>query len=125
MISFILIFLSGILNAIMDVLDFKFNSSIFATCKNQQWINPNISWKNKWKYIDEIWIGEKFFGSSTFLVFLTDLWHLCKFLMLLFIMSAIVFYNPLLNWWVDFLLLYCIFTITFEIFFSKVFIKKK
>jgi hypothetical protein len=29
--------------------------------------------------------GEKFIGSSTFLVFLTDGWHLCKFLMLIFL----------------------------------------
>ena len=122
MISIILIFYAGILNACMDILRFKYSTSIFRFCKNQQWIDPALSWHNKWKNGDETQ-GEKFFGSSTFLVFVTDLWHFCKFLMLLLIMGAIVFYKPLINWWADLLILYCVFTITFEIFFSKILIK--
>ena len=125
MISVILIILAGILNAYMDVLQFKFNASRFRFWENQQWVNPALSSQNKWKYDEEgIWQGEKFFGSSTFLVWLTDFWHFCKFLMLLFITGAIVFYNPLINWWADILILYCSFTITFELFYSKILIKK-
>lgn len=123
MISLILIFVAALCNAIMDVLDFKFNASIFSLCKNQSWIDPSISWKNKWKNGDYTQ-GEKFFGSSTFLVFVTDLWHFSKFMMLLLIMCAIVFYKPIVNVWVDILILYCVFTITFEILYSKVFVKK-
>jgi len=124
MISIILLIFAGINNAIMDVLQFKFNGSIFKRDKRQTWVNPAISSQNKWKY-NEFGTGEKFFGSSTFLVFLTDLWHLAKFLMLFFIGAAVVFYQPLVNWWTDILIMYCSFTITFELFFSKIFIRKK
>jgi hypothetical protein len=125
MISIILLILAGIFNACMDVLRFKFSISIFSNWKNQQWINPVISSQNKWKYVDGIRVGEKFFGSSTFLVFVTDFWHFCKFLMLINIMSAIVFYYPIINWWIDLLIMYCSFTIPFEIFYSQIFINDK
>jgi hypothetical protein len=125
MISAILLIIAGIFNACMDVLRFKFNASIFSSWKNQQWINPAISSQNKWKYIDGVWSGEKFWGSSTVLVWTTDFWHFCKFLMLICIMFALVFYHPLINWWTDFLIFYCSFTILFEIFYSKIFILKK
>jgi len=125
MISILLIFFAGIFNAVIDVLDFKFDKSIFIFCKNQQWVDPSISCNNKWKYINGIWSGERFLGSSTVFVFVTDFWHFCKMLMLLSIMFTIVFYKPLINWWADILILYCIFTITFEIFYSKILIKNK
>jgi hypothetical protein len=122
MISLILLFIAGICNAIMDVLDFHYNTSIFFNCNNQQWINPSISWKNKWKNGDPTQ-GEKFLGSSTVFVFITDLWHFCKFLMLLLMISAIVLYSPIIIWWIDLIIFYCVFTLTFEIFYSKVFNK--
>ena len=123
MISLVLMILAGICNAIMDVLQFKFRISIFRCNRVQPWANPEISAVNKWKYDkDGICIGEKFFGSSTFLVWLTDFWHLAKFLMLLFISASIIFYQPLINWYVDIFLMYCAFTITFELFFSKILI---
>jgi hypothetical protein len=117
--------LAGILNACMDVLQFKFNRSIFRFCKNQQWVNPEISSQNKWKYDENgIWTGkEKFFGSSTFLVWLTDFWHFCKFLMLISISAAVIFYTPLVMWWADILIMYCAFTIMFELCYSKLFVK--
>jgi len=121
-ISIILIVLAGICNAIMDVLKTRYNTSIFSSCKNQTWLKPALSWRNKWKDGDPL-NGPKFFGSTTFLVFLTDFWHLTKFLMLGFISFAIVFSNPIIVWYVDFLLYYCTFTIPFEIFYNKVLIK--
>lgn len=39
-----------------------------------QWMNPSVSWDNK--YFNS-WILTKIF--STILVWVTDLWHLCKF----------------------------------------------
>lgn len=127
MISLILIILAGFFNACMDVLKTRFDKSIFRNWPNQNWVDPSISfpitWPNKWKDGDPS-SGEKFPGSSTFLVWITDFWHLCKMLMLLCIMFSIVFYNPLVNWWADILILYCSFTITFELFFSKILIKK-
>jgi len=121
-ITVILMIFAGIFNACMDVLKTRYVISIFRFWKNSQWINPAFSWKNKWKNGDIIQ-GEKFFGSTTFLVWLTDFWHLCKILMLLTISFAIVLYNPIIVWYIDFLILYMCFTIPFEIFYSIVLIK--
>jgi hypothetical protein len=122
MISIVLMFFAGVCNAIMDMLDFHYDISIFKNWTNQQWLNPAISWKNKWKNGDPDQ-GEKFLGSSTVFVFLTDFWHFTKFLMLSLISAAIVFYIPFIIWWVDFIIIYCIFTITFQLFFSKLLVK--
>jgi hypothetical protein len=122
-ISLILIFLAGVCNAVMDVLRFRFSSSVFRFCDNQKWVNPLYSHRNKWKdgNIDN---GEAFLGSSTIFVFVTDFWHFSKFLMLLFMMGSVVFYVPLINWWVDLILIYSIFTIIFELFYSRILIRK-
>lgn len=47
---------------------------------NPQYWNPAISWINKWDwdYENETSRGEKFFGSSTFLVATTDAYHLLR-----------------------------------------------
>ena len=97
---------------------------MFRFWNNQLWVDPTYSWVNKWKWDGTRKIGEKFFGSTTIFVFVTDLWHLSKFFMLLFITGAVVFYHPIFNWWADLLLIYSIFTVTFELFYSKILIKK-
>jgi len=126
-VSPLLIIVAGMLNAIMDVLKVRFKKSIFKYWKGQQWIDPSISWHTKWG------IDTKLFGKqinivdktmSTVLVWITDMWHLAKMLMLVCISLAIVFYSPMFVFWVDALIFYCLFTITFEIHFSKLFIKK-
>jgi len=121
-ISLIILVFAGICNAIMDVLKTRYNNSIFASWKNQTWLKPSLSWRLKWKNGDSS-KGPKFFGSSTFLVWLTDFWHLSKFLMLLAISFAIVLREPMFTWYIDFFIYYCAFTIPFELFYSKVLIK--
>jgi len=120
MISIILLVIAGIFNACMDMLKTHYSISIFSKWKNQQWVNPALSWTNKWK--PESKIGDLI--MSTVLVSFTDLWHFCKSIMLSCIMAAIVFYDPIFNWWSDLLILYCSFTIPFEIFYSKVLVKR-
>lgn len=119
--------IAGLFNACMDVLRYRWNNSIFKNWKGQNWINPSISWHNKWK------IDERLFGKqikivdkimSTTLVWITDMWHFSKMLMLICISFAIVFYNPIFKWWIDVILMYFGFTITFEIFFSKILVGK-
>ena len=63
--------MAALLNAVMDVSsENKFK---------RDWWNKDKSWKNKWKHgIPEL--GERFFGSSTILVWLTDGWHMTQFL---------------------------------------------
>ena len=121
-ITLILVALASVCNAVMDVLKTRYNTSIFNNLSHQTWLKPALSWRNKWKNGDPS-KGPKFFGSTTFLVFLTDFWHLAKFFMLLFLSFAIVFREPMFAWYIDFFIYYCTFTIPFEIFFSKVLIK--
>lgn len=119
-ISIILMVLAGVFNACMDVLKVRYRLSIFRDMKAQQWINPSLSWTNKWR-------PKSKFGDlimSTVLVWVTDLWHLVKMLMLLCISLAIVFYSPLFKWYLDAFILYFAFTGTFELFFSRILIKK-
>lgn len=113
--------LAGIANAAMDSLKTKkWSTSIFRKLKMDGWFNPAISWKNKWKSGDSM-LGERFFGASTFLVWLTDAWHFFKMLMLTSICMAIVLYTPLINWYVDSIILLLAFTLPFELFYSKIF----
>lgn len=121
-VSIILMIFAGICNSIMDVLKTRFYKSVFLGKKPGNWIDPALSWPNKWKNGDKSQ-GEKFFGSTTIFVWVTDLWHLAKMLMLVSISLAIVFYSPIIAWWIDWFILYCAFTIPFEIFYSKILIK--
>jgi hypothetical protein len=121
MISLILIFLAGICNACMDMLRFHYSTSIFSKWPNQNWVNPSLSWTNKWKFDSKL--GDLI--MSTIFVWITDFWHLSKFIMLLLLFSSIVFYQPIINWWADLIIFYCTFTITFELFFSKILKLKK
>ena len=77
-------------NATMDKLWYHYDKSIFANWENQQWTDPRISWKNKWaKGYEDNGEKERFPGSSTIFVFMTDLWHFAKQGMLLFISLAL------------------------------------
>jgi hypothetical protein len=78
-IGFILIFLSGLFESVMDTLQFHYDVSIFKKLINQRYWNPLISWMNKWKNGDPKQ-GERFLGSSTIFVGLTDAWHTFKLL---------------------------------------------
>jgi hypothetical protein len=132
MITLFLLFLAGALNATMDVLSFRYKTSIFSKyTKLQEFFNPQESWVNKYKDNNPN-LGPKFFGSKTFLVFLTDAWHLAKMLMITAFTLAIVFYNPVIatesifvNIVANLLLMRVVFSATFELFFSKILIKKK
>lgn len=74
--GFILAALSGISEAVMDILDHKFYGSVFSNLNKKFW-NPEFSHANKWMNGDKRY-GERFFGSSTFFVWTTDAWHLFK-----------------------------------------------
>lgn len=73
----IALLLSGFSEGIMDWLQFRLiNLPNHKLYNNKFWFPP-ISCNNKWKNGDKSQ-GEKFFLSSTILVFLTDGWHLMK-----------------------------------------------
>jgi hypothetical protein len=125
MITIILFILAGFFNSIMDIIRYRWKKSYFSNITNKKLLlfcDPSISWRNKYKNGDPN-KGEKFFGSTTFLVFFTDLWHLAKALMLISICLGVVFYVVMFGFWIDFLILLLSFTITFELNFSKFLIK--
>ena len=72
-ITILLFAIAGMFKAGMDIMQFKYDNSIFYNLpqKYQFWFNPAISWKNKYKNGDSEQ-GEKFFGSSTVFVWITD-----------------------------------------------------
>jgi len=81
--------IAGISNAIMDVLKFKYNDSVFCTLKNQKWWDE-FSWRNKYKNRrpEE---GERFLGSTTIFVFVTDAWHFFQMVWRTSMTLAIIF----------------------------------
>lgn len=112
--------LSGIAKAGMDVLQFHFSESIFS--KLNAW-NPKESWKNKWKNGDKSQ-GERFPGSSTVFVFLTDPWHLLQSVYLNSLFAALYLictHTP--SVWV-LLLSRVLFGLSFELSYRYLYIKK-
>lgn len=125
MLSLLLIILAAIINAAMDTLNARYKQSVLFTknLKLNQFTDPALSWKNKWKNGDRKQ-GELFFGSSTFLVWTTDAWHLFKTLMLACYSIAIVTYSPIIHPVIDAIVYWITFGVMFELFWSKIFLKK-
>lgn len=129
LIGLLLMIISGVANAVMDKIQFHFHDSIFRNMGSWEFWNPEVSWSNKWKdgCKDK---GERFFLSSTVLVFTTDAWHLFKFVRVnsLIIGSLVVGLGvkDMEGIWIVSIALVVIVLhkLTFEIFFSKVFTLK-
>jgi hypothetical protein len=120
----VLIALSGVSNAVMDTLVHHYNSSIFRD-KNVKFWNPKDSWMNKWIVDIDGSYKERFVGSSTVFVWTTDGWHLFQFLMLKFIFLAVVFYDGITGYKaIDFVLLHTVFSVSFEVSYKYILIKK-
>ena len=96
--SYIFIFLAGLCNGIMDLLQFHFKKSRFSQHNRykQQFWNPSKSWRNKWKDGCKIY-GEAFWGSSRWMVGFTDAWHLMKWIMIKCLFAAYLVHSEL-NW---------------------------
>lgn len=119
--AFLLLFISGISKAVQDKVNFHFTKSIFTKYNPQFW-DILYSWMNKWKDgIPER--GEKFFGSSTFLVWWTDAWH--RFGMIREVSFATAFFllGTYSTWYIS-IIGYAFSKIIFELFFRKIFTKK-
>ena len=113
MITLALIILTGVCNAVMDTLMVFFTTSRFRKLNPLFW-DFNKSWINKWKNGDKAQ-GEKFWGSSTFFVAFTDVWHLFKTIMIFCLIGAIVLYQQIFNQYIDAAILLCTFLGSFEL----------
>lgn len=117
MISLIFIAIAGMLNSIMDLCG-KFDETVFSKIPGMRsFMEGGVSWRNKYKNNDPSQ-GPKFFLSTKALVFLTDMWHLCKTTMLLMMCLAIVLYTPIFVWYIDALIYWILFGTAFSIFYD-------
>ncbi len=78
-----LVYVSGASKGVADYLQFHYTG-------NSQFWQPDISWQNKWKNGDKQQ-GEKFPGSSTVFVSVSDGWHLMNTCNKVCIIGAICF----------------------------------
>jgi hypothetical protein len=123
MITIIFITIAAILNAIMDMISVKYKSTIFSLYpKLNQFFNGSVSWVNKYKDKNPK-KGPAFPFAMGPLVFLTDMWHLSKTLMLIFFSLAIVFYTPIFGI-IDFFIFWNYFGVIFTIFYDYLLRKK-
>jgi hypothetical protein len=124
MLTLFLILIAGMLNAIMDLCG-NFDETLFSKIHGMRaFMEGGTSWRNRYKNGDRAQ-GPKFFLSTKALVCLTDMWHLCKTLMMLFICLATVLYIPIFVWYLDFLIYWIAFGTSFTIFYDYGFRLKK
>lgn len=74
----ILLTIAAFSKASQDIITHKFSWSVYRNL-DEDWWDPTFSWRNKYKYKNPS-LGERFFGSTTFMVFLTDAWHMFQWL---------------------------------------------
>lgn len=78
-ISSVLFAFGGACDGVTQALLFHY-SEVDKHVDNEQYWNPDLSWLNKYKNYEAGDTRAKFFGSTTFLVFTTDAYHLFRFL---------------------------------------------
>jgi hypothetical protein len=130
-VSLLLLALGGISKSFMDL-----SSENNMPLKGYYW-NKSESWKSKWKTHnghmpvlaekgDNWWYlriinpryKEKFPFSSTALVFATDFWHLSQGFFLKFVILGVYLFPPVVNPYIDIILVYVSMLIPFELTYS-------
>ena len=101
MTSYIFIILAAFFNAVMDVLLWHFDKSIFSKY-NAKWWNPSISWQ---------------YVKLTFNWMRFDAWHIAKTAMLLSLFAAVHFYTPVFGW-LDIFIMWFVWGVVFESFYK-------
>lgn len=97
--SLVAMFFAGFFNAVHDVAGNQawYNLSILPVSEpGNFWAHTNDSWISKWATNEagETLVGvERFWLSSTALVWLTDLWHASKSAMILAFQVAVLLYR--------------------------------
>lgn len=118
MITLTFLILAAVANGFMDMTFNNYAASVFNDQRfNPLFWSPAVSWRNKWKYGDPAY-GERFFGSSTFLVWLTDAWHIFKALFILFFLGTCIsagVYGPVISPLWDMLLFAVVWGLMFEL----------
>jgi len=106
--------IAGLAEGVMDHLQFHY------TKPNQFW-NPNLSWRNKYKDGEKV-NGPKFWLSTTILVSLTDGWHLMKSIRTYLLSLAVIFMVAWMNiYWLYSVAAGVAFMLIFKIFFTLIY----
>lgn len=119
MVSVLFVILAAICNAVMDKVSFHYYKSIFVKYKPAFWY-PQVSWKNKYINGNPCYGRRKFLGFNLHPAF-TDAWHLFKSLMIVFLVSAIIFYDPIFCMLIDFIIFGITWNVVFVQFFNNIF----
>lgn len=122
--SIIFILLGAFMKAFQDTIHYHWYSSIFSKIKPNtrlhNWLNPEISWINKWKEGYKP-LGEKFWGSSRWFVMFTDGWHLIDLFRNCLFICALTFYESYIPYTgfriLDTFIIFVLFSVCFESFF--------
>ena len=128
MILVLLVVIIAISQAIEDILQYKHHLSIFSNAGQYSFWGKD-SWIRKYKYGNHA-LGPKFFGSTTFLIWLTDGWHMVKMIWMVTVFVAIVFldaYTQTLVWYYNLLevvVLLLVYGSVFELFYRFILRKK-
>jgi hypothetical protein len=123
-----LIFAAGMLDGTAEALKFHYPNfkNKFPNC-NDQFFNPALSWKNKYKNADPLQ-GEKYFLSTRALVGSTDAYHLARTGRNMLIISAVTFHlgQPGRPWYkylteiaVNYLAYTAGFSLTYDLYFNN------
>jgi hypothetical protein len=107
MLTYIFIAIAASFNAVMDTLWTKFPTSVFKDL-NYKWWNPNESWKHYPNFLGIVRL---------------DAWHIAKYGMLGGITLAIMTYSTVHLY--DIILIPCIWSVFFELFYSYALKSKK
>jgi hypothetical protein len=108
--------------SIMAVLQFHYESSIFTRLSPQFW-DPKKSWVNKWSRFKTHTFRERFPGSSTIFVFLTDAYHLFQFITLNSLILALSINIEPYHWIINFIVIRIIYAIVFNGLYNKILVK--
>jgi hypothetical protein len=112
----VLLFISSVSKAIMDTLQFHFETSVFKNLGS--WWNPSSSWENKYKWFPNSKILTWIFSSP--LVLFTDAWHFFGFIRDFTIFACI----PVASGKYLIILAYLFWALIFHVFFTYIFPKK-
>lgn len=108
MIALLLIIISASAKALMDAsADGKMPDAH---------LNKANSWKNKYK--DDL-KTPKFFGSTTFLVFLTDFWHGMQFICFNTLLATPFVYKQIVSTPVDLAIFIVVHKVVFQLFYGR------
>lgn len=99
--------------SVLDKIRWNYPTTIFSKIGGegiQRSLNPNLSQQIKWRFKPAILD----FLFSTCLVWITDLWHFVKMLLLCAIFYTLYKFKPDQKWWIEVLVMFVVYGAVFE-----------